>query len=100
MAQNIIMALAGMAVIYSIAVYFSTVFDRTLKSAIVTGIIAMSLFVPGFFPGLHYYSVYYHMTGYDIALGKGFPLIPLAVLVLISAALYILGRNRFAKRDF
>lgn len=100
MAQNIIMALAGMAVIYSIAVYFSTVFDRTLKSAIVTGIIAMSLFVPGFFPGLHYYSVYYHMTGYDIALGKGFPLIPLAVLIIITAAFYMLGRNRFKKRDF
>lgn len=100
MVQNIIMALAGMAVIYSMAVYFSTVFDRTLKSAVITGIIAMVLFVPGFFPGLHYYSVYYHMAGSDIALGKGFPFIPLIVLIIITAAFYMLGRNRFVKKDF
>lgn len=100
MVQNIIMALAGLAVIYSIAVYFSTVFNRTIKSAVVTGLTAIGLFVPGFFPGFYYYSVYYHMTGSEIVTGKGFPIIPLTVLIIITAGFYMLGRNRFKKSDF
>lgn len=100
LAQNLITALAGLAVIFSVSVFFSTLFDQSLKPAVFSMLAALLLAVPGFFPAIQKYSVYYHMSGFDIVRGEGFPIIPLAVMVAVSAALYALGRQKFCRRDF
>lgn len=97
--ENTIIAVAGMGVVFSIAVYFSTVFDRPMKSFVVSFLVALALAAPGFSQALVRFSVYYQMAGPGIFKGEGFPLLPLAVFVLVSAGLYVLGRNRFVKGD-
>jgi len=100
LAEHTIIAIAGMGVIFSISAFFSTIFDQTVKSIVVSGAAALVLAVPGLFPALAKYSLYYQMAGVDIFGGKGFPWIPLAVLVVVTIGFYLLGRNRFIKTDF
>lgn len=97
--QQVIVAMAGMGVVFSLAAFFSTVFDQSLKAVVVSGIMALLLSIPGIFPPLADYSLYYQTSGRQIFSGLGFPVLPVAVLVLVSAALYVLGRNRFTRRD-
>lgn len=100
MAQNTIAAAAGFSVLYSVAVLFSTIFDRSIKSVAAAGFTALLLSIPGFFPKLRGYTLFYHMQGVDIIAGRGFPLIALFVMLLATGTLYLLGRSRFAKSDY
>ena len=100
MVEHTVIAAAGMAVMFSISAFFSTIFDQTVKSIVVSGAAALVLAVPGLFPALAKYSLYYQMAGVDIFGGKGFPWIPLAVLVVVTIGFYLFGRNRFIKTDF
>ncbi len=97
--KHTVMAIAGMGVIFSIAAYFSTVFDRSVKAGLVSGLVALALAGPGFSPGLMKYSLYYQMAGIRIIKGEGFPWVPLVILGLVSVALYGLGRSKFLHRD-
>ncbi|MHB9094898.1 MAG: ABC transporter permease [Eubacteriales bacterium] len=97
--QYIFVAIAGLGVVFSIAVYLSTVFDRTLKSVVGSMLIAVALSAPGYIPALAKYSLYLQMSGYTIFSGAGFPVIPVILLVVISVGLHILGRKRFSRRD-
>ncbi len=94
-----IMSVAGMTVLFSIAAYLSTVFNQTSKSLIISFLLAVMISIPDYLPGLKKFSMYYQMAGYNMYIGESFPVIPLAILMLISSALYVLGRNRFVKRD-
>ncbi|HWI54186.1 MAG TPA: ABC transporter permease subunit [Desulfobacteria bacterium] len=98
--QNGIMAIAGFALIYSIAVYFSTVFDQALKSALVSFLIVVLLSVPNFVTSFRPLSLYYQMTGLSIYKGEGFPYIPLLVIAAVTAAIYKLAEKRFVRSDF
>jgi ABC-2 type transport system permease protein len=98
--QNMVMAALGCIVIYSMAVYWSTVFDQPMKAAMVSGLVALIIAIPGFIPGLKMFSVYYHMTGYEILMGKSLSLSVILVFGMISAVIYILGQKRFEGRDF
>lgn len=100
MLQQTILAAAGLSVIYSIAVYFSTVFDQTIKSAVASILAMFLLYVPGWVAPFEKYSLFYQMSGQGIYEGRGFPLITLVILVGLAALFYILGRKRFARRDF
>ena len=98
--EHTVVSLAGLAVIFSIAAYFSTVFDQTLKSGIVSALVAGVMFIPSLFAGVQEYSVFYQMQGVEIVTGKGFPIIPFSVMLLLSGGLFWLARNRFSKKDF
>lgn len=97
--ESTVIATAGLGVVFSMAAYFSAIFDRTLISVVVSALAALALSVPGYFPALVKYSLYYQMAGIGIIKNEEFPLVMLAVLVLVSAVLYMLGRTRFARRD-
>lgn len=100
LAQQLIMGAAGLAVVFSIAAFCSTLYDRTMKSAMFSALAALLLSAPGYFPSLARFSVYYQMAGAQIYEGKGFPFVGFAVLAAVSIILYVLGRDRIAKRDF
>lgn len=98
--QNSIMAIAGFALIFSIAVYFSTVFDQTLKSFLVSLLIVVLLSVPNYLTSLRPFSLYYQMTGLGIFKGEGFPYIPFLVITAVTVVIYKLAENRFVRSDF
>lgn len=95
-----VLTVAGLSVVYSIAVFFSTVFDQGMKSALVSLLVVFLLNISGWVPFLQKYSLFYHATGPGIFSGQGFPLVTLVVLGAISIVLYYLGRKRFVNRDF
>lgn len=97
--EGAVIAVAGLGVVFSIASCFSAVFDRTLTAVAASAVAAFVLYVPGFFPALAKYSLFYHLSGPGIIRGEGFPFLTLAVFILSSAGLYLLGRTRFAGRD-
>lgn len=97
--ENTVIAIAGMGALFSMAVYFSTVFDSPAKSFTAAFLTALALFAPGFSPALAKFSVYYQMAGAGIFKSEGFPLIPMVVFVLVSVGLYVLGSKRFVKGD-
>jgi len=98
--QNTVMALAGSSVIFSTSVYFSTVFDQTLRSVLVSLAVALMFSIPGLFSVVRDFSIYYHMSGYEIFIGKGFPFIPVIVMIIVSGVLYQMANRRFSRRDF
>lgn len=100
LAQYLVLALAGVGVIFSFSVYYSTVFDQPRKSAVVSFVTALFLFIPGALPGMQKMSLYYHMSGVSLMEEGRFPILALSVMITISIVLYILGNRRFAKMDF
>lgn len=100
MIEQTMLATAGLSVIYSIAVYFSTLFDQTIKCAMASILVVFILFIQSWVPVIAKYSLFYQMSGEGIYSGKGFPLITLVAFVAITTAFYYLGRQRFIKRDF
>lgn len=99
LAGHTLMAVAGLGLIYSMAVYFSTIFDTTMKSFLISLPALFLLSLPMYFEPVRRFSVYYQMQGVGILKGEGFPVISFIILVLLSFVLYWLGKNQFTKRD-
>jgi ABC-type transport system involved in multi-copper enzyme maturation permease subunit len=98
--EQTVLAVAGLSVVYSIAVYFSTIFDQAMRSALASIFAVFLLYIPGWVPFMEKYSLFYQMSGPGIYAGQGFPLVTLVVFAAITTTLYYLGRKRFANRDF
>lgn len=98
--QNTILSLAGFSLIYSVAVYFSTIFDQTMKAFLVSILIVILSTVPGFFSSVKNFSLHYQMLGENIYTGHGFPFIPFVVIVALTVLVYKLAKNRFMKADY
>lgn len=100
MIEQTILAVAGLSVVYSLAVYFSSVFDQSLRSALASIFTVFLLYIPGSIPLMGKYSLFYQMSGPALYSGKGFPWVTMLIFAAISTVLYYLGRKRFVNRDF
>lgn len=98
--QNSLVAMTGFALIYSIAVYFSTLFDQTLKSFLASLVVVVLLSVPSYFTSFKTFSLYYQMSGLAIYKGEGFPYVPFLVIAAAIACIYKLAEKRFVRLDF
>lgn len=97
--ENTGITLAGLAVVFSLATYFSTIFDQATKSMLVSALTAFGLSLPGYFPAVKKYSLYYQMQGSSIYAGQGFPVVSFIFLVLVSAGIFGLAAARFSRKD-
>ncbi|WP_031517873.1 ABC transporter permease [Desulfofalx alkaliphila] len=93
------MAFAGSLVIYSIAVYWSVVFDDQIKAGVAAALTAFVISIPGWFGSTAFLSVFVHMRGWPIYLGQDEWLMPLLAMLLISGAIYYLGLRALEKKE-
>lgn len=98
--QNHLLITAGTALLFSVAMYFSNLFDRTMTSFLVTGFISMLLSVPGYFAPIQKLSVFYYIQGEQIIKGSGFPYLAFALIIFAAGIFYILGQRKFVTRDW
>ena len=98
--QNMIFSMAGFSLVYSVAVYFSTIFDQTMKAFLVSIFLVILSTIPGISSSFRALSLYQQMSGTGIFDGKGFPYVPFLVIVALTVFVFKLGMNRFLKTDY
>ncbi|MDO8672282.1 MAG: ABC transporter permease subunit [Dehalococcoidia bacterium] len=90
----------GLAVLYALALLFSTIFDDVIKTAIVSLVVAFALSIPGWFTGIARFSLYNHMQNF-VAFQQGtFPVGDAAILVAVFAALVSGSYLIFRAKEF
>lgn len=94
------MVFAGSLVVYSIAVFFSAIYDDQIKAAVAASLVAIVISIPGWFKSISYLSIYVHMRGWAVYFGEGGWIFPLAAMLLVSAAIFSLGQRVVNKKDF
>lgn len=96
---GLILALAGAAFVYALALLISTRSDDPLKAGAAAAVAAEVLSVPSFVPGWRRGSVYVHMTGRELFQNGTFPWLALLVIGALTLGLVILAAESLQRRD-
>lgn len=91
---------AGLLVIYSLALMFSVMFDDQLKAGAVAFFAALVIAIPGWIPGYGMYSLYRQMNAWPVYTGDGMQIPAIALMLLAVWAFYRIGLGQLMKKDF
>lgn len=97
---GLMISVAGMLVIYSIALMLSVVFNDQLIAGVAAIGAALALGIPGWFSGYGMFSLYRQMHALPIYTGDGFQLPAILVMLLTTWIFYRIGLKRLLKKDF
>ncbi|MFZ5640710.1 MAG: ABC transporter permease [Bacillota bacterium] len=95
-----LMNFIGFVTVFSLAAYFSVLFNETIKAGAAAAVVCIIAGLPGWFPPTAKWSLFHYMQGFEIFTGKGFPWAAFLLLAAISTGMYCLGMKRFCRRDF
>jgi ABC-type transport system involved in multi-copper enzyme maturation permease subunit len=96
---GILPVLAGSMVIYSITLVSSIIFEDQVKAAAGAAVVAALISIPSWFSSIRYLSIYYHMQGWPIFLGKNDWQLPMLLMLAISGIICWLGFRLIEKKD-
>lgn len=92
---------AGLLVIYSLALMFSVMFDDQLKAAAAAFGALLLIAIPGWIPGGYgMFSVFRQMRAWPVYAGDGYQLTAIAVMLLAAWVFYRVGLARLQRKDF
>jgi len=91
---------AGLLLMYSLALMFSTVFDDQLKAAGAACAALLVIALPGWIPGWGMYSLFRQMQAWPVYAGDGFQLTAIAVMLVGAWVFYRIGVGLLLKKDF
>lgn len=96
---GLLVSVAGMLVLYSMALMLSVVFNESLVAGVAAIGAALALGIPGWIPGYGMYSLYRQMHAMPVYAGDGFQLPAILVMLLTAWLFYRIGLNRLLKKD-
>lgn len=97
---GLVVNVAGLLLIYSLALMFSVLFDDQLKAGAAALGSALALGIPGWIPGWSMYSIYRQMHAWPVYTGDSFQLGAVAIMLLAAWIFYRIGLSRLLKKDF
>jgi len=92
-------AWAGALVVLAVAMLASVFTEDVVKAGIAATVACLVLAVPGWFRSSYRLSIFWHMKGFPIVMGQGFPWVSLLVLLALAFLLLWAGAVLVARRD-
>lgn len=90
----------GLLVVFSIAVFFSTVVDDSVKAGGITALILLVSSIMGWIPLTRKLSLFAHITGAQYVLQGVFPIVPVFVMAAVTVSLWVAGATIFERKQF
>ncbi len=90
----------GLVLIFSLAVFFSTIFDDAVKAGGATLLVLLVSSLMGWIPVTRSFSLFAHISGSQYIFQGVFPVIPVLVMMGATMGLWMAGAVIFEKKQF